>query len=416
MLKKLISLVLAAVLLFAVTAAAAETKEVSFSGARDIQIKEAGLNPPADEMIAQGISPTTGRKLESIEVPEGFVGTAFTGIYQPIMVQISNAGGGVNTNKKGEPATAPINAKYADVVYEACQANANGGLGSLTRFTMVFSDVIPDIVGFVRSTRLTHVRLRQEWDCAFCTSGWSNADVKPEWKKMGVRNPEGAKPDDPGLVYNGGWPKVWAKYVYRLYPAGDANIELFELANIAQNIIPKDHVPANHTWKFTEELPAGGDDARTIDVKFGGGTKTDSHLEYDESTNTYLRYVPVDGTMTPFREQHLSGTHYRNKGDTTMIDADRKDFGDTLSFTNVIIQQIHMSYRGAERPDPTLKGSGKADFFIGGKHFEGLWDRKDYNARTVFYGPDGNEMELMPGKTLIILMENNYDGRSVKYE
>ena len=69
MLKKLISLVLAAVLLLAVTAAAAETKEVSFSGARDIQINEAGLNPPADEMIAQGISPTTGRKLESIEVP-----------------------------------------------------------------------------------------------------------------------------------------------------------------------------------------------------------------------------------------------------------------------------------------------------------------------------------------------------------
>ena len=265
--KRLVSLVLAIALLLSITAAVAEVKQIDGLGKRNIKIKEAGLNASAEEMIEQGLSPTTGRPLDSIQVPEGYVGTAFTGIYQPIMVQISNAGGGVNTNKKGEPATAPINAKYADVVYEACQANGANG-GSLTRFSMLFSDVIPDIVGFVRSTRLTHVRIRQEWDCAFCTSGWLNVDVKPEWKKMGVRNPEGAKPDDPGLVYNGSWPKVWAKYVYRLYPAGDANSEVFELANIVQNIVPKDHVPANHTWKYTDEVPEGGDDARIVYVVF----------------------------------------------------------------------------------------------------------------------------------------------------
>ena len=199
--------------------------------------------------------------------------------------------------------------------------------------------------------------------------------------------------------------------VVGLHDVGEACVALVLGCLVAQLV----QCHERHGDVRVDELLAASDGGQ-VAGGLGGCVKTDSHLEYDESTNTYLRYVPVDGTMTPFREQHLSGTHYRNKGDTTMIDADRKDFGDTLSFTNVIIQQIHMSYRGAERPDPTLKGSGKADFFIGGKHFEGLWDRKDYNARTVFYGPDGNEMELMPGKTLIILMENNYDGRSVKYE
>ena len=41
---------------------------------------------------------------------------------------------------------------------------------------------------------------------------------------------------------------------------------------------------------------------------------------------------------------------------------------------------------------------------MGGKHYAGVWERKDYNDRTVFYGEDGNEIKLQPGKTLIIQM------------
>lgn len=414
--KKLLSLVLALALILSVVTAMADPTEINGSEKRNIKIHEAGLNPSADEMIEQNISPTTGRQLDQIPWEDGFVGTAVTLTYQPIMVQISNAGGGVNENSKGEPATAPINAQYADVVYEACQANSANG-GSLTRFTMVFSDVVPDYVGFVRSTRLTHVRLRQEWDCAFCTSGYAKADVKPEWKKMGVKNPEGATPDDPGLVYVGDFPKVWKKYVYRLAPAGDANSELFELANIVMNIVPKDHVAANHTFKFADEIPEGGDSGEIIYVAFGNKTKTDSRLEYDESTRTYIRYVPLDdGSSVPFRAQHLVNPHYIKKNDTKMVDADAKEFGDVISFSNVIVQGITMKWRGSERPDPVLTGTGIADYFMGGKHYKGVWQRKDYNSRTVFYDENGEEISLQRGKTLIILMDYNNKGRSVKYE
>ena len=414
--KKLLSLVLALALILSIAAAAADVKEINGTEKRNIKIHEAGLNPSADEMIEQNISPTTGRQLDTIEVPDGFVGTAFTLQYQPVMVQISNAGGGVNENSKGEPATAPINAQYADVVYEACQANSGNG-GSLTRFTMVFSDVVPDYVGFVRSTRLTHVRLRQEWDCAFCTSGYAKTDVKPEWKKLGVKNPEGATPDDPGLVYVGDYPKVWKKYVLRLAPAGDANSELFELANIVQNIYPENHVAANHTFKFTDEVPAGGDSGEIINVAFGGKTKTDSRLEYDADTNTYFRYVPLDdGGYVKFRAQHLVNPHERKKGDTIMIDADAKEFGDDITFSNIIVQAIDMNWKGSEQPDPDLTGTGIADYFMCGKHYQGVWQRKDINARTVFYGEDGNEIELQRGRTLIILMDYDSKGRSVSYE
>ena len=414
--RKLLSLVLALALILSAAAAMADPIVINGSEKRDIQIHEAGLNPSADEMIEQNISPTTGRQLDTIEVPDGFVGTAFTLQYRPIMVQISNAGGGVNENSKGEPATAPINAQYADVVYEACQANSGNG-GSLTRFSAVFSDVVPDYVGFVRSTRLTHCRLRQEWDCAYCTSGYAKDLVKPEWKKLGVKNPESATPSDPGLVYVGDFPKVWKKYVKRLYPAGDANSELFELANIVQNIYPKDHVAANHTFKFTDEVPAGGDSGEIVYVTFGNKTKTDSRLEYDADTNTYYRYVTLeDGRDVSFRAQRLVNPHERKKGDNVMIDADAKEYGDDITFSNIIVQGITMKWQGSEQPDPVLTGTGIADYFMGGKHYTGVWQRKDINARTVFYGEDGEEISLQRGKTLIILMDYNSKGRSVKYE
>ena len=418
--KKLLSLIMILTLILSASAAMADPTVIDGLGSRNIKINEAGLNPSADDMIAQMISPTTGRQLDAIDYPEGFVGTAVTGVYQPIMVQISNAGGGVNVDSKGRPVTAPINGHYADVVYEACQANSANG-GSLTRFTMVFSDTVPDYVGFVRSTRATHPRIRQEWDCAFVTSGYSNADVPEEWRKFGVMSPQKATPSNPGLVYVQNYPKVWVKYMFHCTNISDANDHVYQLANIVQNIIPKDHVPANHTWKFTDEVPAGGDSGEIVYVTFGGGTKTDSRLEYDENTNEYIRYVPIQGQDDfAFRSQTLINVKISKKmvngSKLDMVDPDDRTYGELITFTNVIVQGINMNWLGSERPDPELTGKGNADYFMGGKHYKGVWQRKDYDSRTVFYGEDGNEIELMRGKTLIILMDYNNKGRSVKYE
>ena len=418
--KKLISLFLALILVLSVTVSLAEPVSIDGLASRKIKIHDAELNPSADEMIAQNISPTTGRELDTIDCPEGFVGTAATGVYQPIMVQISNAGGGVNVDSKGRPATAPVNGHYADVVYESCQANS-ANAGSLTRFSMVFSDTVPDYVGFVRSTRATHPRIRQEWDCAFVTSGYSEADVPQEWRELGVMNPQSATKSNPGLIYVQNFPKVWAKYMFNCTNISDANDHVYQLANIVQNIIPKDHVPANHTWKFTDELPGGGDSGEIVYVTFGGGTKTDSRLEYNEDTNEYVRYVSVKGQDdVVFRSQVLVNPKITakmvNGAKLDMVDPDNRVFGEMITFTNVIIQGIEMNWRGSERPDPVLTGTGNADYFMGGRHYAGVWKRDNYNSRTVFYGEDGNEIELLRGKTLIVLMDYNSKGRSVQYE
>ena len=67
--KKLMSLVLALALILGTAAAMADPIEINGSEKRNIKINEAGLNPSADEMIEQNISPTTGRQLDAIEVP-----------------------------------------------------------------------------------------------------------------------------------------------------------------------------------------------------------------------------------------------------------------------------------------------------------------------------------------------------------
>ncbi len=425
MMKKLLSLVLALVLVCSITAVLAEPKAIDGLSDRKIKIHSAGLNPSAQEMIADMISPTTGRQLDEIEIPDGFMGVAVTGQYQPIMVQISNAANGIGVSSNGKYyMAAPVNGTYADVVYEAPQKRS----GSETRMSMIFSDLVPDYVGFVRSTRLTHCRLRQEWECIFCTSGYASWDVPGEWKKLGVKNPEGAKEGDPGVVYVGDYPKVWKPYVWRVSGIESANSEVFMLADILNNIVPKDHVAANHTWKFRDDIPAGGDTAEIIDVVFGNWQNSDSRLEYSEEDNAYIRYVTVNKTTTlPYKDVTLLNPQLKTvktasgKQQKKIVTEGRPE-NQIFKFNNVIVQSVHFKWLSGLRPDPELVGTGNADYFMGGKHFAGVWERKDVNSRTVFYGEDGNEIEMQRGKTLIILLdysEKHSGGKGtagVKYE
>ena len=406
--KKLMSLLLVLALLVSASAALADATAIDGLSERNIKINQAGLNPSADEMIADMISPTTGRTLDEIYVPNGFLGTAVTGEYQPIMVQISNAANGVGLTASGNPyLCAPVNGTYADIVYEAPQKRS----GSETRMSMIFSDTVPDYVGFVRSTRLTHCRLRQEWECIFCTSGYSSVEVPKEWKKLGVKNPAGAKEKDPGVVYVGDYPKVWKPYVWRISSIESANNEVFMLADILKNIVPKDLVPANHTWLFTDDLPAGGDKAEIVYVTFGNWENSDSRLEYSEEDNAYIRYVQVTKKEDlPYMDVTLINPEVKtvktSKGtkQKKLVVEDRP-VNEMFKFNNVIVQSVHFKWPSGLRPDPDLVGTGNADYFMGGQHFAGVWERTDINSRTVFYGEDGNEIELQRGKTLIILMD-----------
>ncbi len=375
--KKLLGILLALCLLgsFALADTVLDPNE-----ARNISINKAGPNPVQD-----GISPTTGRALSSINIYDGFTGLAVTGRYMPMLVQIDNAGGGVKTDEFGR--RQPWGAEFTDVIYEAPLYKAGD-----TRLTFLFSDLIPDAVGPTRSARVFHAWLREEWDCGFIHYGqqeYVKTSVPEQFKLTGA--------DKKGVLFNGtvGTSKPWKQYFYvrndvKLQAPHDKGVN----AAAVSTLIPDDFTAANHTWLFTDELPTEGDDASLIHVTWGK-KEYNSEIEWDEDDECYYRYMLGES----------KGVAY--------VDFDSQQ---EITFNNVIVQFTQCDYPTTDAPLPTVTGTGNADYFMGGKHISGVWQRDSLSDRTVFYGPDGNEIKMQVGRTLIIVMDGNSANRSVSYE
>lgn len=358
--KRFLSLLLALALTLSVAAASAETV-INSTEKRGIKLQSVGLNEVED-----GISPTTGLPLSDYDAPEGFAGLAVTGRYLPMMVQIDNSDGGVND-------IAPWGATYADVVYET-PLHSKG----FTRISYIFSDLIPDSVGPVRSTRVGHAWIREEWDAGFLFYGsqeYAKTSVKAVFKSTGANKK--------GVIFSGtdGANKAHKQYYsVRKGLASPHNKD----ANVAaiSELVPEDHVAPNHAYLFTDDVPEG-DDATEVIINWDA-VHYGSNLIYDADSNAYFRYM-----------------RYPND---ELIPYEDRDTQEQLSFANVIIQFCETEWSRSDAPITQVVGEGNADFFMAGKHVAGYWKREDMSSRTVFYGPDGNEMPMQRGKTLIVVI------------
>lgn len=372
--KKIVSLLLIVALLISLLPAAMAETVLDPNENRKIKLQKVGLNE-----AEEGISPTTGLPLEDLEIIEGFAGLAVTGRYMPMLVQIDNTDGGVDLR-------APWGASYADIIYETPLYKAGN-----TRMSFLFSDLIPDSVGPVRSARMGHAWLREEWDAGFLYYGqqeYDKANVKKELRELGV--------EDKGLAFSGtvGSGKKWKKYYTRRKGvASPHNVD----ANAAAmyELIDADFVPRNHTFLFTDELPEGelADEIR-IDT---GHKDYSSALIYDLDSNLYFRYMGVDDKLTAYED---------------------KDTKEHIGFSNVIIQFAEVEWLRTDAPITFHVGQkyynnkgkkavgGNADFFMGGVRVEGYWQRETMEDRTVFYTADGKELELQRGKTLIVVVDS----------
>lgn len=371
--KKFVSLLLVLVTLFSAAMATAETI-IQADEDRHIKLQAVTTN----DMI-NGVSPITGRPLADVEQIEGFAGQAVTGRYMPMLVQIDNTDGGVNDR-------APWGASYADIVYEMPLYSAGN-----TRLTFLFSDQIPDSVGPIRSARLSHVWLREEYDAGFLYYGqqeYEETNAKKAINELGVWQKGLAFS---GLVSEG---KPWKKYYTRRsnLPSPhdvDANVSAM------YDLIDADFVPRNHTFLFTDE-PAQGEEAQEVRINTGHKSYS-SALKYDAASNLYYRYMGVGDDLTPY------------------ID---KDNIEHIGFTNVIIQFTKVDWYASDAPVAYVVGqkyfngkgdyevSGNADFFMNGVHMKGAWQRDSMESRTVYYTEDGQELELQRGKTLIVVVDS----------
>ena len=126
-----------------------------------------------------------------------------------------------------------------------------------------------------------------------------------------------------------------------------------------------------------------GDDATEVIINWDA-VHYGSNLIYDADSNAYFRYMRYpDDELIPYED---------------------RDTQEQLSFANVIIQFCETEWSRSDAPITQVVGEGNADFFMAGKHVAGYWKREDMSSRTVFYGPDGNEMPMQRGKTLIVII------------
>lgn len=284
-----------------------------------------------------------------IEPVEGAgAGFPYTGPYRPVAVIIEN-----------EPAARPQSGlSDADVVYEV---HAEGGI---TRFLALFLSKSPPVVGPVRSVRHYYMHLAQEWDAYLVHYGQSFI-AENQFASIPVRRLNGIKGSK---LF---WRDNSRKAPHNVY------IDIGKC---------KDDITFDQKERkvsLTTEVPTQGTEYSSITIPYNS---TFSKVEY--------KYDRESG-------RNMRGTNGKPSTD--------KESGAELFANNIIIQYAKHGILepGAGYREVEVFGSGKAMYFIGGKCFEGRWERANSKSPTRFLDESGEEVRLMQGNLWVHIVPTN---------
>ena len=248
----------------------------------------------------------------------------------------------------------------ADVVYEIELYN-----GGYTRYTAVFNDNVPDEVEAVRSARIVNADMYMEYNGAFVHFGgqeMAGSSVYDYFKTLDV-----------GARYDG---LKGSNRFYRDKGRSAPNNVVCKLSTLLEdtdwsNITCKSPLKFNATAVTPE-----GEDVTAFKIPYRDGY-TPSYV-WDAAQGLYLR--------------SYNGTPYCD-GTT----------GEQVACANVIVQSMDYGwYEGqSDRPKVTTVGTNRCEYFIGGKHFSGYWQRDSIESNTVYYDDAGNEVLFNPGVTFV---------------
>lgn len=346
--RKMTALFLLMVLVAGISVSASAGTLIPATLKRNIQISKAGENPQIP-----GESPTTGLPTSNT-------------VYLPIMSQIDN-------NLDAIP---QWGISYADIMYEL-PIQGQGW----TRLTALFSDQYPEEAGPVRSGRVMHADLREEWDAALIHFGKQEApgsNMKEIMSKYGVTK-KGLAIDGIGNQYKDYFARV-------RYHAAPHNVSAY-VANLRELLLPKNYPFPVRPFKFTDETNYGGTPAQQFSIIHKKNKDTSSTFSYDPSLKGYQRFV-------------RTGAYY-----------DYLNPAQVLVYSNVIIQRTKLTFNGHTMNPllPDVVGGGAADIFVAGQYIAGAWAREKLTSRTVFYDQNGNELALQRGKTWIVICDVDTD-------
>lgn len=275
-------------------------------------------------------------------------------VYQPMVVQIDN-------NSKARP---QVNMIQADVIYEI-----EVGGGGYTRYTAVYNDEIPDIVESIRSTREISADICLDWDATLVHYGGINSKnekIAPLLASMGIDS-----------HFNGLVDSVNFYRDKKRVAPHNAVARLMDMYGAVKKVSSRDT-----PLVFSAEQPTiQGEDVSEFSIDYNAGIGYIASYVYNAQEGLYYRYYGG--------EAHIDG-----------------GTGDQFVCANVIVQYTQASWYNGNGNVPVIQATGtnRCDYFIGGKHFTGYWERKTLTDNTAYYDDAGNVVNLVPGKTFIQLL------------
>ena len=304
--------------------------------------------------VTPSVQPTTTVPEVSIEPQKELSPT--TGLegsekYMPIAVMIENS----------EAARPQAGIQAADIVYEALAE------GSITRFMCIFNDNYPERVGPVRSARIYFIKMQQEWDSMFVHYGGPDDSGKESYIY-------GKAADHIQNRINGIQGK-WTSYFWR---DNSRKAPHNVYTNLVKDAEVFDYQPEVREMQFDAQKEYSGQTVKKISLPYLGGEDFVNYT-YDAQKDVFLRAM---GSKA-FTDQ------------TT---------GSQVEVKNIIVQYVDyyvIKNDSSGRRNAKLTGSGDAEFFIGGKHIKGTWERESYDSPTIYRDEDGQEIVLRPGNTWI---------------
>jgi hypothetical protein len=164
----------------------------------------------------------------------------------------------------------------------------------------------------------------------------------------------------------------WNDYYYRVMDK-KAPHNVMGNPQLAQKLY--DYTPEPLKWEFDSNVAYSGADVKQIDLDMTTNNKDFVSYTYDATQDAYLRFM---------------------KG---------KEFKSAETGKQVAVKNIIVQYSTYEKIDVykvwQMTGSGKADFYIGGKMVKGTWSKDADSSQTMYYDDKGEPIVLKPGNTWI---------------
>jgi hypothetical protein len=268
----------------------------------------------------------------------------------------------VDDTKEARP---QIGLEDADVVYvEQVEAG-------LTRVAAIFSSLLPELIGPVRSARISDIELLAQFGRVGLAYSGAQSKMRPVLAAANIEN----------LSAERNPPTIYTKDPERLGPVNMILKPALLLERANSKVGTQIDIPRVAPWRFGD-APSGETLAATAKIKWPNARY---ELQWDEVSKKFLIYFNGEPNMAASGSQLTA--------DTAIIQL--------VSIT----PSIYGDKFGGITPFSKTTGSGKAIMLRDGFSYELTWKRELETNVTTWLDADGKVANFKPGKIWIFLTD-----------